>query len=72
MATTIQISNTLQGALVQRKLFDKESYENVIWDLIEDSKELNSQTKKEIEESRKEYREGNIHNLAQVKKQLGI
>lgn len=72
MATTIQISNTLQDALVHRKLSDRESYENVIWDLIEDSKEINDQTKKDIEESRKEYNAGKVHSLAHVKNQLGL
>jgi len=41
--TTIQVSNTLHNELIKRKLFDRETYEEVIWDLIEDTRELNDQ-----------------------------
>jgi hypothetical protein len=33
--------------LLKRKFYDKETYEEVIWDMIEDSEELNEQTKKQ-------------------------
>jgi len=70
--TTIQISNTLHNELIQRKLFDRETYEEVIWDLIEDTKELNDQTKRDIEKARSEIKAGKLHSLAQVKKELGL
>ena len=35
MATTIQISEGLQTELSKRKLFDRETYEEVIWDALE-------------------------------------
>lgn len=47
MVTTIQISEKLQEKLKKRKLYDNESYEEVIWDLLEDSMELSEETKKE-------------------------
>ncbi len=72
MATTIQISEKLLKELKQRKLYEKESYEEMIWNLIEDSMELNEQTKKEIEISRKEIKEGKVHTLESVKKRLGL
>ena len=72
MATTIQISEKLLKELKARKLYEKESYEEMIWDLIEDSMELNEQTKKEIEISRKEIKEGKVHTLESVKKRLGL
>ena len=46
MDTSIQISKRLQKELLKRKFFDKETYEEVIWDMIEDNEELNAQTKK--------------------------
>ena len=72
MATTIQVSEDLQSELSKRKLFERETYEEVIWDLVEDTQELNEETKKEIAEARKEIRRGKYHTLEQVKKELGL
>ena len=72
MATTIQISGELQEKLKEKKLYGKESYEEVIWDLIEDNLELSEETKKEIEQAREEIRIGKTYSLAKVKKELGI
>ncbi|MDI6859000.1 MAG: hypothetical protein QMC85_00735 [Methanocellales archaeon] len=72
MVTSIQISEELQEELIKRKFFDKETYEEVIWDLIEDSQELNEQTKKEIAQARAEIEAGKSHTLAEVKKELGL
>jgi len=54
MATTIQISDSIRTKLEKMKLFARESYNEVIERMIEDELELNEQTKKEIEETRKE------------------
>ena len=72
MATSIQISEKLQKELVKRKFFDKETYEEVIWDLIEDTQELSEETKKELAEARAEIKAGKYHTLAEVKKELGL
>jgi ribosomal protein S12 methylthiotransferase accessory factor YcaO len=72
MDTTIQISKRLQKELLKRKFFDKETYEEVIWDMIEDNEELNAQTKKELAEARAEVKIGKVHSLAKVKKELGL
>lgn len=72
MVTTIQISEKLQKELGKRKLYDRESYEEVIWDMIEDTMELSEETKKHIEQSRKEIKEGKTVSLEQVKKNLGL
>ncbi len=71
MVTTIQISEPLQGELAKRKLFNNETYEEVIWDLIEDSSEINEQTKKELAQARAEIKKGKFKTLEQVKKELG-
>jgi hypothetical protein len=70
MDTTIQISNTLKKELLKRKFFNKETYEEVIWDLIEDNQELSEQTKKEIARSRAEYKAGKTHSLEKIKKEM--
>ena len=72
MATTIQISESLLETLKQRKLYEKESYEEVIWNLMEDSKEMNKETKLEIEQARAEIKAGKFFTHEQVKKKLGI
>jgi hypothetical protein len=72
MDTSIQISKKLQKELLKRKFFDKETYEEVIWDMIEDNEELNAQTKKELATARAEIKAGKIHTLAKVKKELGL
>ena len=72
MDTTIQISKRLQQELLKRKFFDKETYEEIIWDMIEDNEELNAQTKKELAEARAEVKAGKVHSLAKIKKELGL
>ena len=53
------------------KIHSKESYENIIWDLIEDRLEFSDETKKNIAQSEKEIKEGKIHKWEEVKKELG-
>ncbi len=72
MATTIQVSEDLQQELLKRKLFERETYEEVIWELIEDSMELNENTIREIEKAREEIGSGRSFTLSEVKKELGI
>jgi len=70
MVTTIQISEELQKTLNSKKLFERETYEEVIWDLIEDTLEINNETKKELQESREQAKKGKIISLEQIKKGL--
>jgi mRNA-degrading endonuclease YafQ of YafQ-DinJ toxin-antitoxin module len=72
MATTIQISEKLQNELAKKKLFDKETYEEVIWDLIEDTMELSEETKRHIAQAEKDVKEGHVYTHEQVKKRLGL
>ncbi|MBT4539041.1 hypothetical protein HOI26_02860 [Candidatus Woesearchaeota archaeon] len=72
MATTIQVSQELVQELKKRKFTDSESYEEVIWDLIEDTQELSKQTKKDISQSIKEIERGEFYTLEEVKKRLGL
>ena len=70
MVTTIQISEDLKKELSKKKFSGRETYENIIWDLLEDTTELNVQTKKEIGQSREEIKAGKVFTLAQIKKEL--
>ena len=72
MVTTIQISEKLKKELARKKLSSRETYENIIWNLLEDTIELNEMTKKELEESRKEIKAGKVSTLGQIKKELNI
>ena len=72
METTIQISKGLLDKLKLMKMHDKESYEDLIWDLIEDRMELSEQTKRNIAQSKKEIAEGKTISLEEVRKKLGI
>lgn len=72
MATTIQISEELQTALARRKFSDRETYEAVIWDLLEDAMEINEETKKELAEARAQIKKGNWHTFEQIKKEAGL
>lgn len=72
MVTTIQVNEKLLEALKLRKISDKESYEEVIWDLIEDTMELSEETKKNIAQSQKEIKEGKTISLEKIKNELGI
>ena len=72
MVTTIQVSAELLNNLKEQKLYDKESYEEVIWDLLEDRMELSEQTKRNIKQSEKEFKEGKFISHEQLKKELDL
>lgn len=72
MVTTIQISNQLKDLLEKRKIHSRETFEGVIFDLIEDTMELSEQTKKDIEEAEKDFQERRFFTHEQVKKELGL
>jgi len=72
MATTIQVSEQLVNTLKSRKQYDKESYEEVIWNLVEDSQEVNEETRKEIEQARADIKAGRFYTHEQIKKKLGL
>lgn len=72
MDTTIQISKDLLETLKKRKLSARESYEEIIWDLLEDTMELSEQTKKKIAKSEEDIKKGRVHKWKDVKKELKI
>ncbi|MBS3086330.1 hypothetical protein J4422_01370 [Candidatus Pacearchaeota archaeon] len=70
MDTTIQVSKELVNNLNKRKLNSRESYENVIWDLLEDTMELSEETKRDIEKAREEYKKGEVVSFEEVKRKM--
>lgn len=72
MDTTIQVSNELLQKLRNMKAHAKESYEHIIWDLIEDRLEFSEQTKANLRKSEKEVRIGKLVSLEEIKKKIGV
>ena len=72
MVTSIQISSDLQKELSKRKISDRDTYEEIIWDILEDNMELTEQTKKDIKQARKDISEGRFYTLEEAKKQLKL
>jgi len=72
MVTTIQVSKRLVESLKERKMYDKESYEDIVWDLLEDSMELSEETKKNILKSEADIKAGRTFSHAETKKRLGL
>ena len=58
--------------MAKLKLYPRESYESVIWDLLEANMELSEETKRELEEAYKDIEEGRIYTHEEVKKELGL
>lgn len=72
MATTIQISKDLLNTLKARKMYPKESYEDILWCLLEDSMEFSPETKKNIAEAEADIKAGRVITHEQLKKELGL
>jgi predicted transcriptional regulator len=72
MDTTVQISKELLAKLAIMKMHEKESYESVIWDLIEDRMEFSEQTKKNLAEAEEDIKHGRVHKWEDVVKELKI
>lgn len=70
--TTIQISTELMEKLKTRKMYDKESYEAIINDLLEDTMELSEETKSHIKQAEKDIEEGRTISITEVKKKLSF
>ena len=69
--TTIRITNNLHKALGSLKA-SNESFEDLIWDLVEPYLELSPQTKKNIAKSLKEYERGEFFTLEEVREEFGL
>jgi RNA polymerase-interacting CarD/CdnL/TRCF family regulator len=70
--TTIQISKELLEKLRMRKMTDKESYEDILWNLLEDTMELSDEAKRRIAISRQQYKEGKVVSWDKLKRELKL
>ena len=71
MHTTIQVKGKVKETLDRMKMHPRESYNEVLERMIEDLSELDEETKKDIEEAIKAYKEGKYKTHEQVKQELG-
>jgi len=71
MDTTIQISNELLQRLKGMKMASTESYETIIWDLIEDRLEFSKETNENLAKSEREITAGKTISLEALKKKVG-
>lgn len=69
METTIKISNEVKKHLDRMKIFERETYNDVIEVLIEANLELNEKTKKELREREKSPK---FISHEEVGKRLGL
>jgi len=72
MATTIQVSDTVREVLDKQKISSKESFNDVLERILEDTMELNARTRKELEEARREIKAGNFISLEDLEKEIGV
>lgn len=72
MATTIQISDSVKAILDKMKVYKKETYNEVIEFILEDSMELSEQTKKELEEAERRMDNEKSISHEEAKKRLGL
>ncbi len=70
MYTTIKVSSATKEKLDRMKMYESETYEEMIEDLIEDHLSLNPKFKKSLEKPRKEIAKGKFVGLAELKKGL--
>ena len=72
METTIRISQEVKKTLDKMKIHQRESYNDIIELLLEDTKEINEKTKREIAEARKRIKKGEVYSHEEVGKMLGL
>ena len=66
MPTTIQISDEQLEALKKRNIHSKETFEEIIWDLLEDQMVLKDEIIEAIEKGKKEYLQGDYQTMEDV------
>ena len=72
METTIRVSREVKKSLDKMKIYSRESYNDIIELLLEDTKEINEKTKREIAEARKRIKKGEVYSHEEVGKMLGL
>ena len=70
--TLIKVTPELKTALMMQKIIDSESFEEVIWDLIEDRLEPSDETLAKIAKSRKQISDGKTISFEKLKTELNL
>lgn len=70
--TTIQLRDKTKNSLASLKMYPRETYDEVIERLLEDLKELNEGTKRELENARREIDSGKFITHEKLKEKLGF
>ena len=70
--TTIRITKKLKRDLDKLKVSKRDTYNQVIENLVEDTYELSDQAKKDLAEALDDIKNGRIVSHEQVKKELGL
>jgi predicted transcriptional regulator len=70
--TTIQISNDVKATLLKQRISEKESYNEIIERILEDSLDYTEETKKDIEESKKQAEKGEVYSLEEMEELFGV
>lgn len=72
MATTIQISDNVKRTLDGMKIFERETYNEIIENMIEDNLQLNEKTKSEITEAKRRIESGKFVTFKDVKNKFNL
>ncbi|MCD4759387.1 hypothetical protein K8R33_00680 [archaeon] len=70
MAITIQISDDVKNTLNARKIYERETYNDVVERLIEEDFELTEETKKDIDEAVKRVELGKFFTQEETEKRI--
>lgn len=70
--TTIQINRSVREILNNMRIHSRETYNDILERLIEDSQEVNEDTKKRIQKAVKEIEIGKYKSHAQLQKEMGF
>ncbi len=68
----IQVTTETKPKLDKMGGSKRDTYNDIIENLIEDSMELSEEAKKDIEEAMEDYKQGRVYSMNDVKKSLGI
>ena len=72
MKTTILVSKEILRKLKAMKTDREDTYEDIIWDLLEDRMELSEKTKRDIAQARKEMADGKTISFEDLKKKYHL
>ena len=72
MPTTIQVSNALKAELTALKLYERETYDEVLWNLIEDSRELSREALALLAEAEADVAAGRLVSLDELARDLDL